>query len=110
MGKFKGMPGFGGGFNINKLMKEAKKMQSDLEEKQKKIEEQEFESSVGGGVVFVKINGKKEILELKIDKEVVDPEDVDTLQDLIITALNDVFSQVEKETENNLEGFNIPGL
>lgn len=110
MSKFRGMPNFGGGFNINKLMKEAQKMQKDLESKQSDLEKKIFESSVGGGAVYLKTNGKKEILDLKIKKEVVDPEDVETLEDLIKLALEDAFSKIDKEAEENMEGLNIPGL
>ena len=71
-----GMGGFPGGMNINKLMKEAKKMQEDMEKTQEELSAREFENSVGGGVVSVKITGEKIIKEIKINKEVVDPEDV----------------------------------
>lgn len=110
MSKFRGMPNFGGGLNINKLMKEAQKMQKDLESKQSDLEKKIFESSVGGGAVYLKTNGKKEILDLKIQKEVVDPEDVETLEDLIKLAFEDAFSKIDKEAEENMEGLNIPGL
>lgn len=110
MSKFRGMPNFGGGFNINKLMKEAQKMQSELQNKQSDLEKKTFESTVGGGAITLKINGKKEILDLNIQKEVVDPDDVETLVDLIKLVFEDAFSKVDKESEENMEGFNIPGF
>lgn len=110
MSKFKGMPGFGGGFNINKLMKEAQKMQSEIQTKQADLEKKIFETTVGGGAINLKINGKKEIIDLKIQKEIVDPDDVETLVDLIKLAFNDVFKKVDEEAEENMEGLNIPGL
>ena len=79
-----GMGGFGG-MNINSLMKEAKKMQADLEKSQTELAAKIFEASAGGGAVSVKVNGEKKIIELKLQKDVVDPDDVEMLQDLIIT-------------------------
>lgn len=105
-----GIPGMGGGMNINKLMKEAKKMQRELEEKQENLATTIFEARSGGGMVFVKVNGNKEILELKIDKEAVDPEDVETLEDLILVALKDVFSKVDEEVQGSMGNMNIPGF
>ena len=90
-----GMGGFGG-MNINKLMKEAKKMQADMEKSQEELASREFENSVGGGVVSVRITGEKVIKEIKIEKEVVDPEDVETLQDLILTCINGAMQKADK--------------
>lgn len=100
----------GSGMNINKLMQEAKKMQADLEKKQNDIAAKEFETTSGGGMVYVKINGNKKILDLKIKEEIVDPEDISTLQDLILVALNDVFEKVDKEIEGSMGNFNLPGF
>jgi len=75
-----GMGGFGG-MNINQLMKEAKKMQADLEKSQEELVAREFDATAGGGAVEVKVSGNKEIKEIKIKKEVVDPDDVEMLQD-----------------------------
>ena len=80
-GGFPGMGGFGG-MNINQLMKEAKKMQADMEKTQEELQAKEFESTAGGGAVSVKVSGSKQILELKLNKDVVDPDDVEMLQDL----------------------------
>lgn len=105
-----GMGGFPGGMNINKLMKEAKKMQADMEETQKEIAAKEFENSVGGGVVSVKITGEKVIKEIKIDKEAVDPEDVETLEDLILTCINGAMQKADNAANESMGKYNIPGL
>ena len=83
--------GFPGGMmpgNMNNLMKQAQKMQKQMEETTKTLEDKVYESSVGGGVVTAKVSGKKELMEIKLDPEVVDPEDIETLEDLIISAVN----------------------
>ena len=102
-----GMGGFGG-MNINSLMKEAKKMQADLEKNQQELAEKEFEASAGGNAVSVKVNGQKQILDLKLQKEVVDPEDVEMLQDLIVTCINQAFKQVDDAQAASMGKFNIP--
>ena len=104
-----GMGGFGG-MNINKLMKEAKKMQADMEKSQEELASREFENSVGGGVVSVRITGEKVIKEIKIEKEVVDPEDVETLQDLILTCINGAMQKADNAASESVGQFNIPGL
>lgn len=104
-----GMGGFGG-MNINQLMKEAKKMQADLEKNQQELAEKEFEASAGGNAVSVKVNGQKQILDLKLQKEVVDPEDVEMLQDLIVTCINQAFKQVDDAQAASMGKFNIPGI
>ena len=104
-----GMGGFGG-MNINSLMKEAKKMQADLEKNQQELAEKEFEASAGGKAVSVKVNGQKQIIDLKLQKEVVDPEDVEMLQDLIVTCINQAFKQVDDAQAASMGKFNIPGI
>jgi len=104
-----GMGGFGG-MNINSLMKEAKKMQADLEKSQNELAVKEFEASAGGGAVNVKVNGQKQVLDLKLQKDVVDPDDVEMLQDLIITCLNQAFKQVDDAQASAMGKYNIPGL
>ena len=104
-----GMGGFGG-MNINSLMKEAKKMRADLEKNQQELAEKEFEASAGGNAVSVKVNGQKQILDLKLQKEVVDPEDVEMLQDLIVTCINQAFKQVDDAQAASMGKFNIPGI
>ena len=104
-----GMGGFGG-MNINSLMKEAKKMQADLEKSQNELAVKEFEASAGGGAVTVRVNGQKQILDLKLQKDVVDPDDVEMLQDLIVTCLNQAFKQVDDAQASAMGKYNIPGL
>ena len=104
-GGFPGMGGFGG-MNINNLMKEAKKMQADLEKSQSELAIKEFEASAGGNAVTVKVNGQKQILSLNLQKEVVDPDDVEMSQDLIITCLNQAFKQVDDAQTASMGKFN----
>ena len=104
-----GMGGFGG-MNLNQLMKEAKKMQADMEKSQEELSQKEFEASAGGGAITVKVSGNKEIKEIVIKKEVVDPEDVEMLQDLILTAANEALRQVDSAQAQSLGKYNIPGL
>ena len=108
-GGFPGMGGFGG-MNINNLMKEAKKMQADLEKSQTELAAKEFEASAGGGAVTAKVNGQKQVLSLTLKEEVVDPDDIEMLQDLIVTCLNQAFKQVEDAQASAMGKYNIPGL
>lgn len=108
-GGFQGMGGFGG-MNINSLMKEAKKMQQDLEKSQEELAAKEFEATAGGGAITVKVTGSKEIKEITIKKEVVDPEDVEMLQDLILTCTNEALRKVDAAQASQLGKYNIPGL
>ena len=112
MAKRGGVPGMGGfgGMNINQLMKEAKKMQSDMEKSQEELAAKEFEATAGGGAVYVKVSGSKELKEIKIKQEVVDPEDVEMLQDLILTCVNEALRKVDSEQAASLGKYNIPGL
>ena len=88
--------GMGGGpSNMQSMLKQAQKMQEEMAEKQAELEEREYDVAAGGGVINVKINGKKEILSVKIDPEVVDPDDVETLEDLIVAAVNEAIKKVE---------------
>ena len=86
-----GMPG-----NMNNLMKQAQKMQKQLEENQKALEEKEFTATAGGGAVEVTVSGKKEVTKVKLTEEVVDPDDIEMLEDLIISAVNEAIRQVEE--------------
>ena len=104
-----GMGGFGG-MNLNQLMKEAKKMQADMEKNQEELSQKEFEATAGGGAISVKVSGSKEIKEITIKKEVVDPEDVEMLQDLIITCINEALRKVDSAQAASLGKYNIPGL
>ncbi len=104
-----GMGGFGG-MNFNSIMKQAKQMQEDITKQQEEIAEMEFTSSAGGGAVEVKVSGNKVIKELKIKPEVVDPEDVEMLQDLIITCVNEALRQVDSANESAMGKYNLPGF
>ena len=103
-----GMGGFGG-MNINNLMKEAKKMQADMQKSQEELALKEFDASAGGGAITVKVTGEKTIKEIKIKPEVVDPDDVEMLEDLIITCVNEALRKVDSAQADSLGKFNIPG-
>ncbi len=94
-----GMPG-----NMNNLLKQAQRMQSQMQESKKVLDEKEFTATAGGGAVSVTILGTKEIKELTLDKDAVDPDDVETLQDMIIAALNEAMKQVDAESEKLFGG------
>ena len=104
-----GMGGFGG-MNINQLMKEAKKMQADMEKSQEELTAKEFEATSGGGAIEVKVSGSKQLKEIKIKKDVVDPDDVEMLEDLILTAVNEALRKVDSATQASFGKYNIPGL
>ena len=104
-----GMGGFGG-MNINSLMKEAKKMQADMQKTQEELASKEFEASAGGGAINVKVTGEKVIKEIKINKDVVDPDDVEMLEDLILTCVNEALRKVDSAQAAQLGKYNIPGL
>ena len=99
-----GMPG-----NMNNLMKQAQKMQRQMEEAQKELEEKEVEAAAGGGAVKVKVSGKKEIVAVTIDPEVVDPDDVEMLEDLIMAAANEALRKAD-EANAELMGKMTGGL
>ncbi len=105
-----GFPGGFGGMNMNQLMKQARKMQEDMEKSQANLASQIFESTAGGGAVYVRVNGAKEVQEIKIKKEIVDPEDVEMLQDIILTCVNDALKKVDTATSQEFGKYNIPGL
>ena len=96
--------------NISSLMKEAKKMQADMEKSQAELAEKEFEASAGGGAVNVKVSGSKVVKEIKIQKDVVDPDDVEMLEDLIITCVNEALRKVDSAQSQQFGKYNIPGL
>ena len=104
-----GMGGFGG-MNINSLMKEAKKMQADMQKTQEELASKEFEASAGGGAINVKVTGEKVIKEIKINKDVVDPDDVEMLEDLILTCVNEALRKVDSAQAAQFGKYNIPGL
>ena len=106
--------GVGGGQDMNSLMRQAQKMQEDMAAKQAELEAREYDVAAGGGVVNVKINGKKEVLSVKIDPEVVDPDDVETLEDLVTAAVNEAIKTVEaisaEEMQKITGSMSIPGM
>ena len=91
-----------------------KKMQEDMANMQAELEAREYDVSAGGGVVNVKINGKKEILSVKLAEEIVDPDDIETLEDLVVAAVNEAIKNVENDASNEMSkltgGMNIPGM
>lgn len=108
-----GFPGMGG-MNINNLMKQAQKMQEQMEKMQVEIENKQFTGTAGGGAVKVVVSGKKQILNIHIEPDVVDPDDVEMLQDLILTACNQALQTAEEVTANEMKkltgGLNMPGM
>ena len=89
-----GMPG-----NMNNFMKQAQRMQRQMEETTKELEEKEYSASAGGGAVTVTVSGKKEVLSVKLAEEVVDPDDIEMLQDLIVAATNEALRKMEEESQ-----------
>lgn len=96
MAKRGGFPGGGMPGNMTNLMKQAQRMQRQMEEGQKELETKEFVAAAGGGAVEVAVSGKKEVLRIKLDPEAVDPEDIEMLQDLIMAATNEALRQAEE--------------
>ena len=91
--------GFGGGANMQQLMRQAQKMQQQIQDAQEKLDEAEYEAASGGGMVSVKVTGKREITSITIDPQVVDPDDVEMLQDLIQAAVNEALRKGEEARE-----------
>jgi len=100
--------------NFNNLMKQAQKMQMEMEKAQKELEEKTFDGQSGGGAVKVELNGKKEMTSIEIKPEVADPDDVEMLQDLILAAYNLALEKAEEETQKKMGGITggmkIPGM
>lgn len=87
--------GMGGAGNMNAMLQQAQKMQEDMAALQEDLDNREYEVSAGGGAVSVKISGKKQILALDIDPEIVDPDDIETLSDILVAAVNEAIKRVE---------------
>ena len=102
MAKRGGFPGGAMPGNMANLMKQAQKMQRQMEENQKELEEKEFTAKAGGGAVEVTVSGKKEIIKVKLSEEAVDPDDIETLEDLIMAAANEALRQVDEESSQNM--------
>ena len=110
------LPQSSGPSNMQAMLKQAQKMQEDIAEKQAELEAREYEVAAGGGVVNVKINGKKEILTVKLSEEIVDPDDIETLEDLIVAGVNEAIKKVEADSAAEMAkitggmGMGMPGL
>ena len=107
--------GMGGGMpNMNQMMKQAQKMQEQMLKMQEELEEKMYTATSGGGAVTVTVNGKKEIDELVIKPEAVDPDDIEMLEDLVIAAVNEALRMAEESSASEMSkltgGLNIPGL
>ena len=107
--------GMGGGMqNMQSMIRQAQKMQEDMAAKQEELNAREYGVSAGGGVVNVKINGKKEILSIDLKPEIVDPDDIETLSDILVAAMNEAIKRVEDTNNaelNQITGpMNLPGL
>lgn len=107
--------GMGGGpQNMNQMIKQAQKMQEEMKAKQEELEQQEFKTTSGGGMVEVTITGKKEIKNISIKPEIINPEDIEMLQDMIMAAVNEAIRKVEDISNSEMEKItgtlNIPGV
>ena len=100
-GGFRGMPG---GMNQASMLKQAQKMQRQMEENQKALDEKEYTAAAGGGAVEIKMTGKKEITKVTIDPDAIDPEDVETLEEMIQIAVNQVLRQQEEDSASMMSG------
>ena len=92
-----GMPG-----NMNNLMKQAQRMQRQMEEAQKELEEKEVTATAGGGAVEVTVSGKHEVIKINVSEEVVDPDDIEMLEDLIMAATNEAFRKLDEESQSSM--------
>ena len=107
--------GMGGGpQNMQQMIKQAQKMQEDMERVQAELEEEVTEVTAGGGAVKIEIKGNREILSIKLDEDVVDPDDIETLEDLIVAAVNEAIKTVDTKSNNAMSkitgNLNMPGL
>ncbi len=109
-----GMGGFGGGGNMQQLMKQAQKMQQDMEKAMDELSSRTFTASAGGGTVTAEMTGERKLASIAIKPEAVDPDDVEMLQDMILAAVNEALAQVEAETERISRaasgGIKLPGF
>jgi len=103
-----------GGFNMQSLMKQAQKMQEKMQKAQEEMKDKTIEATVGGGIVKVVFNGAQEMLSIEINKDAVDPEDVETLQDLVLSAVNAGLTKSKEMAQEEMGaitgGMNIPGM
>ena len=114
MAKRGGFPGGGMPGNMANLMKQAQKMQKQMEEQAKEMETKEFTATAGGGAVEITVSGKKEVMKVKLDQEVVDPDDVEMLEDLIVAATNEALRKVDEASASAMSrltgGMGMPGM
>lgn len=107
----RGMPGMGGGINMN-MIKKAQKMQEDMQKMQEELENATYTATAGGGVVTATVSGRREVTALEIDPEAVDPEDVEMLQDMVIAAVNEALRNAETAAAEGMQkitgGLNLP--
>ena len=107
--------GMGGGpQNMQSMIRQAQKMQEDMAAKQEELDAREYEINAGGGVVTVKINGKKEILSIDLDPEIVDPDDVETMADILVAAVNEAIKKVDAVSQEEMGkitgNMGLPGM
>ena len=102
MAKRGGFPGGGMPGHMNNLMKQAQRMQRQMEEAQKELEEKEVTATAGGGAVEVTVSGKHEVTKIKLSEEVVDPDDIEMLEDLIMAATNEAFRKLDEESQSSM--------
>ena len=113
MAKRGGFPGMGGGMNMNAMIKQAQKMQQQMAKAQEEIAEMEHTATVGGGVVSATVKGTNSLLSVKISPEAMDPDDVEMLEDLIVSAVHEALKQAENENAEimkKMTGANMPGM
>jgi DNA-binding YbaB/EbfC family protein len=116
MAKRGGFPGGAMPGNMANLMKQAQKMQKQMEEQQKEMETKEFTATAGGGAVEVTVSGKREVVKVKLQEDVVDPDDIEMLEDLIVAATNEALKQVEEASASAMSrltggfGGGMPGM
>lgn len=96
------------GPSMNDMLRQAQKMQEDMQAKQAELEAREYEVSAGGGVVKIKINGKREILSIDLDPEIVDPDDIDTLSDIIVAGVNEAIKKVNADSDEEMKKITGP--
>ncbi len=97
-----GFPGMMGGGNMQQLARQAQMLQQQISQLQENLDKREFEATAGGGMVRAKVNGEREVLELEIKPEAVDPNDVEMLQDMIVAALNEALKTAHETVENEM--------
>ena len=113
MAKRGGFPGMGGGMNMNAMIKQAQKMQQQMLKAQEEIAEMEHTATVGGGVVSATVKGTNTLTKISIDPEALDPDDVEMLEDLVVSAVNEALRQAQQSNESKMKditGGGIPGM